>query len=40
VGTFTKALGFASLWTNVAALGVIAFVYFGLSVLLLKKQEN
>jgi ribosome-dependent ATPase len=40
VGTFTKALGFASLWTNVAALGVIALVYFCLSVLLLKKQEN
>ena len=40
VGTFTKALGFASLWTNVAALAVIALVYFFLSVLLLKKQEN
>ena len=40
VGTFTKALGFASLWTNVAALGAIALVYFSLSVLLLKKQEN
>ncbi len=40
VGTFTKALGFASLWPNFVALGVIALVYFSVSVLLLKKQEN
>jgi len=39
VGTFTKALGFASLWRNIAALAVIA-VYIGLSVALLRKQEN
>jgi ribosome-dependent ATPase len=40
VGTFTKALGFASLWPNVVSLGIIALVYFTVSVLLLKKQEN
>ncbi|HVP32356.1 MAG TPA: ribosome-associated ATPase/putative transporter RbbA [Steroidobacteraceae bacterium] len=40
VGTFTKALGFASLWRNIAALAVIAVVYIGLSVALLRKQEN
>jgi ribosome-dependent ATPase len=40
VGTFTKALGFASLWRNIAALAVIAVVYIGLSVSLLRKQEN
>jgi ribosome-dependent ATPase len=39
VGTFTKALGMGALWPNVVALMVIAAVYFGLSVLLLKKQE-
>jgi ribosome-dependent ATPase len=40
VGTFTKALDFSSLWRNVAALGVLALIYFGTSVALLKKQEN
>ena len=40
VGTFTKALGIASLWPNLVALAVIALVYFCLSALLLKKQEN
>ena len=40
VGTFTKALGMVSLWRSVVALAVIAAVYFLLSVLLLKKQEN
>ena len=40
VGTFTKALGLASLWPNIVALAVIALVYFSVSVLLLKKQEN
>ena len=40
VGTFTKALGMGSLWRNVVALGVIGTVYFLLSVLLLKKQED
>jgi ribosome-dependent ATPase len=40
VGTFTKALAFSSLWRNVAALGVLALIYFSASVALLKKQEN
>ncbi len=40
VGTFTKALGFSSLWRNVAALGVLALIYFSTSVALLEKQEN
>jgi len=40
VGAFTKALGFASLWRNMAALGVLIVIYFTLSVLLLKKQEK
>jgi ribosome-dependent ATPase len=40
VGTFTKALGITSLWRDIAALGVISLVYFGISALLLKKQEN
>jgi ribosome-dependent ATPase len=39
VGAFTKALGLASLWIDIAALGVIAIVYFALSVMLLTKQE-
>jgi len=39
VGTFTKALGLASVWTNILALAVIALIYFTLSVWLLKKQE-
>jgi ribosome-dependent ATPase len=40
VGTFTKALGLPSLWRNIVALAVIAIVYIGLSVALLRKQEN
>jgi ribosome-dependent ATPase len=40
VGTFTKALGFPSLWRNLVALAVIAVVYIGLSVALLRKQED
>ncbi len=40
VGTFTKALDFSSLWRNVAALGVLALIYFSTSVALLEKQEN
>ena len=40
VGTFTKALGLDSLWPDVASLAAIAFVYFALSVVLLKKQER
>jgi ribosome-dependent ATPase len=39
VGTFTKALGIAALWTNIAALALIAAIYFGASVFLLPKQE-
>jgi ribosome-dependent ATPase len=39
VGTFTKALGLAALWTNIVALAVIALVYFAVATLLLKKQE-
>lgn len=39
VGTFTKALGFSSLWRNVVALAVLALIYFVTSVTLLKKQE-
>jgi ribosome-dependent ATPase len=40
VGTFTKALGLASLWRNVIALGVLALIYFIASVSLLHKQED
>jgi len=40
VGTFTKALGLPALWRNVAALGVLALVYFVTSVALLEKQED
>ncbi|HEY1927383.1 MAG TPA: ribosome-associated ATPase/putative transporter RbbA [Caulobacteraceae bacterium] len=40
VGTFTKALGFNTLWPNIVALAVIAAVYFSLSAILLKKQES
>jgi ribosome-dependent ATPase len=40
VGTFTKALGMTTLWPNILALAVIATVYFGLSVVLLPKQES
>jgi ribosome-dependent ATPase len=39
VGAFTKDLGFAALWPNIAALGLIAVIYFAVSVALLKKQE-
>jgi ribosome-dependent ATPase len=40
VGTFTKALGMTTLWPNILALAIIATVYFGLSVILLPKQES
>jgi ribosome-dependent ATPase len=40
VGAFTKALGFPELWPNIAWLGVIAAIYFALSVSLLTKQEK
>jgi ribosome-dependent ATPase len=39
VGTFTKALGLASLWPNIVAIAVIAIIYFVVSVILLTKQE-
>jgi ribosome-dependent ATPase len=39
IGTFTKALGLATLWPNIVALAVIATVYFAVSVVLLPKQE-
>jgi ribosome-dependent ATPase len=39
VGTFTKALGMQALWPQIVSLLIIASVYFGLSVTLLKKQE-
>jgi len=39
VGTFTKALGFDTLWPSILALAIIAAVYFIISVILLKKQE-
>jgi ribosome-dependent ATPase len=40
VGTFTKGLDIFSLWRSLVALVVIAIIYFMLSVLLLRKQEN
>jgi len=40
VGAFTKALGLPTLWPDIVALGVIASIYFALSVLLLGKQEK
>ena len=40
VGTFTKALGLPALWRNVAALGLLALIYFVTSVALLEKQED
>jgi len=40
VGTFTKALGLATLWPSLLALAIIAAVYFALSVALLPKQEK
>ncbi|HEY1963089.1 MAG TPA: ribosome-associated ATPase/putative transporter RbbA [Rhizomicrobium sp.] len=39
IGTFTKALGLATLWPNIVALAVIATIYFTISVVLLPKQE-
>jgi ribosome-dependent ATPase len=40
VGAFTKALGMTTLWPNIAALTLIAAIYFALSVVLLGKQEK
>ena len=39
IGTFTKALGLATLWPDLMALLIIALVYFAVSVVLLPKQE-
>jgi len=39
VGTFTKALGLGSLWTDIAVIGLIAIIYFSASVWFLGKQE-
>jgi ribosome-dependent ATPase len=40
VGAFTKALGFPALWPSILPIGVIAAIYFTISVALLKKQES
>jgi len=40
VGAFTKDLGFAALWPNLASLALIAVIYFVISVFLLTKQEK
>ena len=39
VGVFAKALGFASLWKDIAAIALIALVFLALSLALLRKQE-
>jgi len=39
VGAFTKALGFAALWKNMAAIFGIFLIYIISSMLLLEKQE-
>ncbi|MGE5163063.1 MAG: ABC transporter permease, partial [Sphingobacteriales bacterium] len=40
VGVFAKALGMADLWQNVAAISIIALVFFILSLMFLRKQET
>jgi ribosome-dependent ATPase len=40
VGAFTKALGLSALWRNIAALAVLALIYFAVSIALLNKQED
>ena len=40
VGVFAKALGIASLWKDIAAIALIALVFLGLSLALLRKQET
>jgi ribosome-dependent ATPase len=40
VGAFTKALGLNALWIDIAALALIATIYFVISVQFLTKQEN
>jgi ribosome-dependent ATPase len=39
VGAFTKGLGWADLWPNMLALGGFCFLFFGVSLLLLRKQD-
>ncbi len=39
VGIFAKDLGFAALWTNIAAITIIAVVFLALSLAFLRKQE-
>ncbi|MDF2619111.1 MAG: transporter related protein [Xanthobacteraceae bacterium] len=38
VGAFTKALGFAELWTDIVVIILIGLVYIGLAMLALRKQ--
>jgi ribosome-dependent ATPase len=40
VGTFTKALGMEALWASVVSIAILAIIYFGLSVMLMTKQER
>ena len=39
VGVFAKALGIVDLWRDIAAIAVIALVFLGISLALLRKQE-
>src|ERR1700735_4187484 len=39
VGVFAKALGIVDLWRDIAAIALIALVFLGLSLALLRKQE-
>jgi ribosome-dependent ATPase len=39
VGVFAKALGFADLWPDIAALALIALVFLGVALAFLRKQE-
>jgi ribosome-dependent ATPase len=39
VGVFSKALGFADLWPDIAALALIALVFLGVALAFLRKQE-
>jgi ribosome-dependent ATPase len=39
VGVFAKALGVVDLWRDIAAIALIALVFLGLSLALLRKQE-
>ena len=39
VGVFAKALGIVDLWRDIAAIALIALVFLGISLALLRKQE-